>query len=139
MWYEIYWAAGSRNAATASTRYNVPSVGLVGINTEYQLREMFLLSYYQEKRLCAERGSISNNITDGQYHYGYVDWEKILCEEFQTAQHIWKGSAATGSSYPAPNQVEYVLGTDYALAASVSLPGSIKAGTTYKVWVEVAE
>lgn len=135
LWYEIYWAAGSKDFATSCA----PTVALIGINTEAEIRKMFVSGLYQEKRIMADRGSLANNISDNSYRYGYIDWEKILGEELAVSNKNWKGNATTTTQYPSVSQVAYVLGTDCALGASVTFPNAIKAGTSYKIWVEVAE
>jgi hypothetical protein len=134
LWYDIYWGAGSKAAATKA-----PSVGLFAFNTEYKIRERFLTGVHSEYTLYADRGSKDNNIGDEGYRWGFVDWEKILGEEYSNSNINWRGTASTYNCYPSVNQVRHILNTDCALSAFVALPGVIKAGTTYKVWVEVAE
>lgn len=133
VWYEIYWATGSSAAATAT-----PSIS-IGHVDGVDLSEMFIQNLHQEKRIVADRGSRGNNIDDGQYRYGYLDWEKIESVEYSQTDPGWRGTFSQYNCYPTANQVRFALTKDYADCVAITMPGVIKAGTKYVVWAEVSE
>jgi hypothetical protein len=86
--------------------------------------------------ISANRGSKDNNITDGQYFFGMIDYDAMTVECFLAGDKAWKGSTNMDASFA---ERKNASAWDYADLVKMYFVGTIKAGTKIEIYGEMIE